>query len=154
MKRVLRIILITLISFMVIIQFIPNELPENTFDLTKDLLNVEQVPENVRNTLKTSCYDCHSYQTVYPWYSYVAPVSWLVVRDIREGRDKVNFSEWGDLKKRSKIKVLSKIADEVKSGDMPMPAYLIMHRNAKPDERQRDELIKWTDQVIGKIMGE
>ena len=153
MKRILRILLIALIAFFVIIQFIPNELPENTTDNTKDLLNIERVPENIRTTLKTSCYDCHSNQTVYPWYSYVAPVSWLVVKDIKEGRDKVNFSEWGTLKKRSKIKVLSNMADEVESGDMPLPVYLIMHRDAKLDENTRQDLIKWTDQLIEEIMG-
>jgi len=116
-------------------------------------LNIERVPENIRTTLKTSCYDCHSNQTVYPWYSYVAPVSWLVVKDIKEGRDKVNFSEWGTLKKRSKIKVLSNMADEVESGDMPLPVYLIMHRDAKLDENTRQDLIKWTDQLIEEIMG-
>ncbi len=153
MKRILRILLISLVVFFVIIQIIPNELPENTTDQSNDLLNIEQVPENIRSILKTSCYDCHSSQTVYPWYSHVAPVSWLVARDIREGRDKVNFSEWGTLKKRSKIKVLSNIADEVESQEMPMPVYLIMHSNAKLDDNQRTELIKWTDQMIEQIMG-
>lgn len=153
MKRILRILLITLVVFIIIIQFIPNELPESSFDETKDLLYLEQVPENIRVILKTSCYDCHSNQTEYPWYSHVAPVSWLVIKDIRNGREKVNLSEWSNLKRRTKIKVLSNISDEIKSGEMPLPVYLIMHRDAKLDEQQQKELIEWTDQMIEKIMG-
>ncbi len=153
MKRILRVLLITLVIFFIIIQFIPNELPEGSFDETKDLLYLEQVPENIQAILKTSCYDCHSNQTEYPWYSHVAPVSWLVIRDIREGRDEVNFSDWGNLKRRSKIKVLSNIADEIKSGEMPLPIYLIIHRNAKLNDQQQEELIEWTNQLIDQIMG-
>lgn len=152
MKKTLRITLISIVAFLVIIQFVPKKLPENTLNSAQDLLAVEQVPGNIREILTRACYDCHSYQTVYPWYAYVAPVSWLVAKDIREGRKKLNLSEWGIMKKRSRIKVLSEMADEVDSEEMPMPIYLIMHQDAKLNANERQDLIKWTDQMAEQIM--
>ncbi len=153
MKRLLRIILISLVGFLIIIQFIPNELPESTSENQQDLFNVEQVPNNIRLSLTKACYDCHSNQTVYPWYSYIAPMSWLVAKDTRVGREKLNFSEWGNQKKRSKIKSLSEIAEEIENGNMPFPAYLIIHQDAKLNKNDKENLIKWTDQMTNQIMG-
>ncbi len=153
MKRSLRIISISLIGFLILIQFVPNDLPENTTVNEQDLFETEQLPADIRQLLTKSCYDCHSNQTVYPWYSFIAPMSWLVAKDTRDGREKLNFSEWGSLKKRSKIKSLSEIAEEIESGNMPFPAYLIIHQDAKLDKNDKENLIKWTDQLAEQIMG-
>lgn len=153
MKRILRIILISLLALGALLQFIPNKLPENIAINEQDLFAVEQVPIDIRQSLKRACYDCHSNQTIYPWYSYIAPISWLVAKDTRVGREKLNFSNWGDLKKRTRIKSLSKIADEIESESMPFPAYLIIHKDAKLDKNNRDKLIEWTDQLTEQIMG-
>ena len=94
--------------------------------------------------LKTSCYDCHSNQTVYPWYSSVAPVSWLVIRDTKEGRKELNFSNWEKYSKMDKAKLLDDISEEVEESEMPMPIYFIMHSDAKLSKENRDELVKWS----------
>lgn len=88
-----------IIIIFVVIQFIPSGRPEVVKDNPQDLLANNAVPEDVAGMLKTSCYDCHSNEPVYPWYAYVAPVSWLVSRDVREGKKELNFSEWEGLKK-------------------------------------------------------
>src|ERR1044072_3316433 len=97
MKKILMFILIGLSVAFIAIQFFrperytTNEIGPN--DITKKM----NVPQNVQNIMKRSCYDCHSNQTVWPWYTNIAPVSWFVADDVKEGRKKMNFSEWGKL---------------------------------------------------------
>lgn len=141
MKKILIIIVILLI----VIQFIPANLPEVTTVNPNDLLRTTNVPVDIANKLKTSCYDCHSNETVYPWYSYVAPVSFLISRDVREGRKKLNFSNWNKLSKVKKAKFLDGISDEITEGEMPMKIYPIMHSNANLTDDDRHKLADWAD---------
>ena len=87
--------------------------------------------------------DCHSNRTVWPWYSYVAPMSWLVERDVREGRDHMNLSEWDlyDFKQREKL--LADIASAVKNREMPVSQYTLVHRDAKLSDAEADLLYAW-----------
>lgn len=128
----------------VVIQFIPSGRPDVVTNNPKDLLLNNSVPENVKNMLRTSCYDCHSNETVYPWYAYVAPVSWLVSRDVRKGRKKMNFSEWENLDKIKKAEHLDSMSDALENEEMPLPIYLLMHANAKLTPEERQQLIDWT----------
>jgi len=141
MKRILWIVLGIFIG----IQFIPANRPENNNDTTKDLIANNQIPENITKILKTSCYDCHSNQTEYRWYAYVAPVSFLIAKDVREGRDELNFSLWEDLKRNKKAKALSEMAEEVEDGEMPVEIYLITHSNAKLSEQNKKEFSEWAE---------
>ncbi len=140
-----KISLYVILAVIILIQFIPAGRPETKNSRENDLLYNNQVPEAVADMLKTSCYDCHSYEIKYPWYSYVAPVSWLVARDIREGLKELNFSEWESQSKMDKAKNLDNMTDEIKEGDMPMPIYTIIHRNAKLTDEQRQQLVDWAD---------
>ena len=112
------------------------------------------VPEEVGLILKTSCYDCHSNETRYPWYAYIAPVSWLVVRDVKLGRADLNFSDWAGQKARDKIKILDEIAEEVEKGNMPLPVYTITHGEASLSDDQKQLLVKWTEDMMNDILGE
>ena len=140
-----RITLYVILALIIIIQFIPAGWPETKTTHENDLLYNNQVPEPVATMLRTSCYDCHSYETKYPWYSHVAPVSWLVARDMREGLKELNFSEWESQSKMDKAKNLDDLIDEVKEGDMPMPIYTFIHRDAKLTDEQRQQLADWAD---------
>jgi mono/diheme cytochrome c family protein len=80
-----------------------------------------------RTLAQRACFDCHSNETIWPWYSNVAPVSWLVYRDVMEGREKLNFSEWGV----SRQEDLEEIIEVIREGEMPMPIYLIQHPEAR-----------------------
>lgn len=78
-----------------------------------------------------ACGDCHSNETRWPWYSRVAPVSWLVAHDVNEGREAVNFSTWGMYSPDRQRKLLAKACDEVREGEMPMFVYTLMHTDAR-----------------------
>ncbi len=132
-------------------QLIPVELPAVKKDNPNDLNKTENVPENVAILLKNACYDCHSNETVYPWYSYVAPVSWLVIHDVNEGREKINFSEWGKIKPVKKAKILEEIAEEVSGGEMPMFIYPVMHKNAKLSDDERKLIVDWANRSADKL---
>ncbi len=134
-----------IVFLLVLIQFVPAGLPDTIAENENDLLYNNQIPEQVAVILKTSCYDCHSNETNYPWYSYVAPVSWLVGKDIREGREELNFSEWESLSKIDKAKHLDNIIDEVSDGDMPMNIYTIIHTDAKLSSEEIEQLANWVE---------
>jgi hypothetical protein len=150
--RFVKIFLIVLLIAFIALQFVPYQMPKNEEAGTDDLINGGNLPENISSILRTSCYDCHSNQTVYPWYSKVAPASWLLAKDIREGREELNFSEWGSAGKRKQIKNLESINEEVASGAMPLKNYLILHRDAKLSPEQRNALVKWTEDMTNKIL--
>ena len=138
-------ILVALFAAFVIIQFIPANLPVVVKKNKDDLIATSNVPADIAQKLKTSCYDCHSNETNYPWYSYVAPVSFLVSRDTREGRRKLNFSIWNNLSKVKKAKYLDNINDEVTEGEMPMEIYTYLHSGSKLSEKDREAIAAWAD---------
>ena len=90
-----------------------------------------------RAIAKKACFDCHSNETVWPWYSNIAPVSWLVQRDVDEGRSKLNFSDWGH-----NVRSVAEIADEIQGGDMPPGQYKLLHPAAKLTDAERQTLIQ------------
>jgi len=143
MKKAIYVIAILLI----IIQFIPADLPAVSTDNPKDLLTSNaDIPKDVSMILKNSCYDCHSNETHYPWYSYIAPISFLVSRDTRDGREEFNFSDWESYKKTDKAGILDGISDEVADGEMPMKIYTIIHRNASLSDDEKEIIVNWADE--------
>jgi len=149
--KTVKIIFWVLVIIFVIIQFFPSGRPEVIKDNPQDLLKNNSVPEDIAAMLKTSCYDCHSNEPVYPWYAYVAPVSWLVSRDIREGKKELNFSEWQGLKKIKKAEKLDSMSEEIDGETMPMPIYLVTHRKAKLTPEQKRKLIGWTEDFADSL---
>jgi hypothetical protein len=93
--------------------------------------------------VKRSCLDCHSNSTVWPWYSYVAPMSWLVERDVSHGRDHMNFSRWDQYTFKEQERLLADIASAVKNREMPLRQYTLVHRHAKLSDADRDILYGW-----------
>lgn len=102
-----------------------------------------QAPAEVVTLLKRSCYDCHSNETKWPWYSQVAPVSWLVSRDVNDGRKHLNFSDWESYEPGRKLKKFKEIEEEVGEGEMPMAIYLPLHPEAKLTDAERTLLVEW-----------
>jgi hypothetical protein len=152
MIKFLKILIIILVIALFALQVIPNKMPENAVAGKDDLIRSGLLPENISSMISTSCYDCHSNQTTYPWYSKVAPASWLLAKDIREGREDLNFSEWGSYSKRHQIGKLRKIKEEVKSGAMPLKKYLLIHRRSRLSPEQKEALAKWTEDMTKKIL--
>ncbi len=101
-------------------------------------------PPAVQVVLKRACYDCHSNQTVWPWYSRVAPVSWMLRHDVTEGRREVNFSTWNRYDAVRRPKLMRKIWKEVAEKDMPPWDYVVVHPPAKLSAADREVLRGWT----------
>lgn len=109
------------------------------------------VPADVRAILQRSCYDCHSNNTVWPWYTEVSPVSWLVADDVKEGRRHMNFSEWGSYRQAIRVAKLDMIVSEVDKGEMPLRKYLLIHGDASLSEADRDLLCAWAGAVSDSL---
>jgi hypothetical protein len=107
----------------------------------------------VEAVLKRSCYDCHSNETRWPWYSHVAPVSWLVAGDVHEGRHHMDFSRWGELPPSRRDVLLKEIRKLTEKGDMPPPRYLLMHRAARLSAEDQRILDAWITSRLGPETG-
>jgi hypothetical protein len=108
-----------------------------------DILASNAPPPSVAAMLKNSCYDCHSSETTWPWYSYIAPFSWYLVRDVNAARASLNFSDWPQDDPTRIRKRWRRIADAVQAGEMPLPSYTRIHTQKRLNDQQRDELVKW-----------
>jgi hypothetical protein len=104
-----------------------------------------EAPADVKTILRRSCYDCHSNETHWPWYAYVAPVSWLVAGDVHDGRRQLNFSQWGQYSAKKRRTKAETIVDQVSEGDMPLPKYVRMHSEAKVGPAEIEILKTWAD---------
>jgi len=137
-KIALGLILVFAVMQVFTIEKIPFEEPNEN-----DFFALEKPDEKVGLLLKTICYDCHSNQVSYPWYSNVAPVSWWLNDHIDEGREHLNFSEWGNYKKDKKEHKAEEAWEEVKEREMPLKSYTFIHRDANLSEEQRDLLVTY-----------
>lgn len=104
-----------------------------------------EAPAEVRSILRRSCYDCHSHEVRRPWYAYVAPSSWLVEHDVKEGREHLNFSTWDRYDARARAHVKEEIREEIDGGTMPLWYYLPLHPRARLSAQDREILRRWTD---------
>ena len=104
-----------------------------------------EAPEEIMAILHRSCFDCHSNETKWPWYSYVAPVSWLVESDVKVGRGNVNFSEWNEYSQKLQNLKRYKIGKEVDEGEMPLWYYVPLHSEAKLSQADIDLIISWSN---------
>lgn len=139
MKRILSgvIILLVLIQFVRIDKTNPKVIPEN------DFINITNPSEDIAMVLKNSCYDCHSNESTYPWYTNIAPISWWTKHHINEGRRHINFSEWGDYPLDKLNHKLEECYEEIEEGKMPMTSYTIAHPDAKMTTEQKNKLKEW-----------
>ena len=135
--KVLRWVLLAVGLLFVAIQFVP-------VDRSNPPVTAEvPAPPEARAVLRRACYDCHSNETVWPWYSKVAPVSWLVARDVRKGREELNLSTWDRYATKEQLKKLKESWEEVAEGEMPPWFYLPVHRDAVLSAEDKAVLRKW-----------
>jgi len=126
---------------LILIQFIRIDKTNPASDPQQDFVAVVNPPENVREIIVAACYDCHSNQTSYPWYTNVAPVSWWIKGHINNGRKNLNFSTWGAYSQDKKEHKLEECAEVVGNGWMPLGSYTWLHAEAKLTDEKRIELI-------------
>lgn len=144
MKKIVTIIILILIG----IQFIPLDKKNPKVNKSKEFMTIMKPPANIEKMLRNSCYDCHSNETKYPWYSNIAPVSWLINEHIRNGRRHLNFSIWNDYKGAKKNVKLEECIDMIKSGEMPMQGYVLFHSNADLVLTEKKELLDWLSSKV------
>lgn len=101
-------------------------------------------PVDFSTIIKRSCYDCHSNETEWPWYSFIAPASWLIASDVHDGRKHLNFSTWEDLTQERRLIKAEEIWDEVSDGEMPLGIYLIMHSDASLSDSDKEVIKTWS----------
>jgi hypothetical protein len=144
-------ILIALVIILVAIQFIRPARSNNNQTTATDISKVAVFPDSVRVIIQNACYDCHSNNTVYPWYSNIQPVGWLLAGHIREGRNNLNFSEFGEYSRVKQLSKLDAIATVLGDDIMPLPSYKLMHKNARLSTDEKTLLINWTKQATDSL---
>jgi len=136
-KRWLTYGLIALAVVVVVIQLVP-------VDRTNPPVTAAlSAPAEVAAILERSCYDCHSNQTRWPWYSYVAPASWLVADDVHEAREQLNFSSWGEMSSGKQTYMRDEMWEQVDQGEMPLWQYTLVHRQARLSPQDKEVLKEW-----------
>jgi hypothetical protein len=116
-----------------------------------DLFATNAPPPEIGVLLRHACYDCHSSETKWPWYSHVAPVSWWLADHVNEGRRHLNFSDWPHDDPRRAARKWSRISEEVDSGDMPLASYTWAHPAARLSPEQRDRLVTWAQAEADRL---
>lgn len=141
MKRILKWVVLGLVIAFAAVQVAQ---PSRTNPPVKtDFLKTASAPPDVAAMFRSACYDCHSDETRWPWYSYVAPMSWQIAQDVNHGRQHVNLSEWPADKPDLARKKIEDMSDEIDDGDMPLSKYTLIHKDARLTSQQRDRLTQW-----------
>ena len=153
MKKVVKPIFLLLLVVIIIIQFIhpPKNISSPDALLLNDISKVYGVPDSVNQVLQTSCYDCHSNNTIYPWYSKIQPVAWWLNDHIVEGKREVNFSEFATYRIGRQYKKLDEIIKQVKEDEMPLSSYTLIHRNAILTTGQKLVISNWAASIRDSI---
>lgn len=147
LKRILLVLLILII----VAQFIQPSHNNGNASGPKDITHVVAVPDEVMGLLKTSCYDCHSDHTNYPWYSKITPVNWWLKDHINDGKKELNFSQFATYKAKRMDKKLDEIAEQVKEHEMPLNSYLWIHKEARLTDEQRGQITQWVSDARKKL---
>ncbi|MCQ9634634.1 heme-binding domain-containing protein [Chryseobacterium sp. WG23] len=147
MKIAKKIVFWSLVAF-ALIQFIPIDRVNKPVDSKVNFVDSRKAPEKIRILLKGACYDCHSNETVYPKYAFIAPVSWSVKSHVNEGRQHLNFSVWGTYNKELKENMLDRSIEALKHKTMPMPGYIVYHKEANLSEAERSLLIQYFEEML------
>lgn len=151
MKKIFKYWYVGFFAFIILMQFVQPDKNNPQVNPTNDITNVLQADENVKVILKKACYDCHSNETKWPWYSYIAPISFLVAHDVNEGREHLNFSEYGNYSLKRRIHKLEEITEQVSANEMPLPIYLPMHPEAKLTKDEINILTNWSESEFIKF---
>ncbi|MBS1729418.1 MAG: heme-binding domain-containing protein [Bacteroidetes bacterium] len=143
----IRKILLFLLIVFIAIQFFRPEKNVSTSISENDITRVYPVPENVQQILSRSCNDCHSNNTQYPWYAEIQPVAWYLADHIKDGKDELNFSEFGSYRIARQNKKMKECIKELKEGEMPLKSYTLIHTSSKISETDKQAIISWCESI-------
>ncbi|HEY8897031.1 MAG TPA: heme-binding domain-containing protein [Niastella sp.] len=145
--------LLFLITAFILIQFIQPARNKNGQVLQSDITAKFTVPANVRSVLEVACYDCHSNNTRYPWYANIQPGGWWLAKHIKDGKEELNFSDFGSYSRRRQINKLRSIANSISDGSMPLSSYTLLHKNARLTKDQKTLIIEWAGKLKDSLTG-
>lgn len=144
-------ILIVLFVAFIIIQFFPIDKTNPATNEGMDFLKIKKTPEPIAKIIRNSCYDCHSNETKYPFYSNIQPVAWLLKNHIDEGRKELNFSTFATYEPKRQVHKLEEAAEYVEQKKMPLESYTLGHQDAKLTDEQRRQLTDYFRKVQRQI---
>lgn len=144
-------ILLVLLAILIVIQFFQPEKNAGSVNQSQKIEEMFETPASIAVILKDACRDCHSNNTVYPWYVSIQPIGWWLADHIKDGKRHLNFDEFGTYTDKKKDHKLEELEEMVEKKEMPLKPYSVLHENAKLSDSQRAELISWTKQVRTKI---
>ncbi len=144
-------ILIALIIILAAIQFIRPEKNKSAELMPGDITTVYDVPGDVNNILKKACNDCHSNNTVYPWYAEMQPVGWWLNHHIVEGKEELNFSEFAHYPVAVQYHKLEEMIEQIKEDEMPLSSYTLIHIDARLTDAEKQSLLNWSQSVRDTI---
>jgi hypothetical protein len=147
LKRIGIVIVVVLVG----LQFFPTRTNQSTEVPTTDFILSYRAPENIGNILHTSCYNCHSNNTNYPWYSHVQPVGWFLESHINKGKKELNLSEFGSYSVRRQKSKLKSMVNQVDKGEMPLSSYTLIHRDARLSQDQKKALVNYLDSILDSL---
>ena len=151
MKRVLKIFVLLIVAAFIVIQFFRID-KTNPPIVEADTIDAAMaVPPDIKLILGRSCNDCHSNNTVYPWYSNIQPAAWFLKDHIDKGRHELNFSEFNTYSAKKKKRKLEEICEMVESAAMPLPSYLWIHRDSGLSDSERKAICDWSKAEAEKI---
>ena len=134
---------VLVVAIVLVIQVIPVERNVSTVPPGQSFEKTEKVPANVAAILKVSCYDCHSNNTRYPWYSELQPGAWFMARHIKKGRDELNFDEFNNYSKRRKKAKIKSVISQIEKEEMPLKSYLLLHPDAGLTPNKKKVLLQF-----------
>lgn len=134
------------------IQFIQPARNKNGQVLPADITKTVKVPDNVLNTFKKACYDCHSDNTRYPWYMNMQPMGWVMAYHVKNGKRNLNFSEFGNYSERKQTNKLRAIATSINEGSMPISSYTLIHTDAKFSKENKKLIINWVTKTKDSLL--
>lgn len=136
-------IVIGLVVLLLVSQVIRPAKTNPAVDSARTIQALTRMTPEVDAILRRSCNDCHSYETKWPWYTNIAPASWLVVHDVNEGREHLSLSDWASYNRKRAAHLLDEMEEEVRKGNMPLGKYVILHREAALSETDKSVLLTW-----------
>lgn len=139
------------IFVLLVLQFIRPAKNLGETETPQDIAKVVKVPTQVMTVLKTACYDCHSNKTAYKWYHNVMPLGWWLNHHVKEGKQHLNFSEFGGYSQKRKDHKLEEVEEEVREHEMPLESYVIMHPEAKLSAEQITLIADWAKEARAQI---
>ncbi len=134
---------VLVVAIVLVIQVIPVERNVSTVPPGQSFEKTEKVPANVAAILKVSCYDCHSNNTRYPWYSELQPGAYFMAQHIKEGKEELNLDEFNDYSKRRKKAKIKSIISQIEKEEMPLKSYLLLHPDAGLTPNKKKVLLQF-----------